>query len=69
MFYSGGNTAEGGVAILIKNKLVNNVIKVQYIKDCLMYVKMSLSNNSANLVDVLSSQLYILILDHDDTEV
>lgn len=31
IFYSSGNTAETGVAIMMKNKLVNGVTKVQYV--------------------------------------
>lgn len=31
IFYSSGNTAEIGVAIMMKNKLANGVTKVQYV--------------------------------------
>lgn len=64
MFYLGGNTTERGEAIVMKNKLMNNVTQVQCINDCMMYVKISV-----NPVDFLILQVYMLTSNHDVAEV
>ena len=64
MFYSGGERAERGVAILMKNEIVKSVLSVQCCSDRLMFVKLS-----AEPVDILIVQVYMPTSASSDEEV
>jgi hypothetical protein len=64
MFYSGGNSAERGVAIMLENNIVSSVLKVTCHSDRLMCIKLS-----ANPVDLLVIQVYMPTSNHTDEEV
>ena len=64
MFYSGGERAERGVAILMKNEIVKSVLSVQCCSDRLMFVKLS-----AEPVDILIVQVYMPTSASSDVEV
>ena len=64
MFYSGGERAERGVAILMKNEIVKSVMSVQCCSDRLMFVKLS-----AEPVDILIVQVYMPTSASSDEEV
>ncbi|XP_021941042.1 uncharacterized protein LOC110840374, partial [Zootermopsis nevadensis] len=64
MYYSGGESAERNVAIVMQKWIKKSVIKVQACSDRLMYIKLN-----AEPVDILIIQVYMPTSDHDDEEV
>ncbi|KDR20788.1 Craniofacial development protein 2, partial [Zootermopsis nevadensis] len=64
MYYSGGESAERGVTIVIQKWIKKRIIKVQACSDRLMYMKLN-----AEPVDILIMQVYMPTSDHDDEEV
>ena len=64
MYYSGGEKAERGVAVMLRNEVAKSVVNVQCISDRLMFVKLS-----ALPVDILIIQVYMPTSDHPDEEV
>ncbi|KDR20391.1 Craniofacial development protein 2 [Zootermopsis nevadensis] len=64
MYYSGGESAERGVAIVMQKWIKKSIIKVQACSDRLMYIKLNVDP-----VDILIMQVYMPTSDHDDEEV
>jgi hypothetical protein len=63
MFYSGGVTAEEGVAVVLRND-VKRLTKVECYSDSIMFVKIS-----AKPVDIVLMQVYMPITNHDDNKI
>jgi exonuclease III len=64
VYYSGGDRAERGLAILVHKSVVNNVVKKSVYSDRLIAVKLK-----AEPVSILIVQVYMLTSDYEDDEV
>lgn len=64
MYYSGSESAERGVAIVMQKWIKPSIIKVEACSDRLMYIKLN-----AEPVDIVIIQVYMPTSDHEDEEV
>ena len=64
VYYSGGERAEKGVAIVVHKSVVRSVVKKIAYNDRIIAIKLQ-----AEPINILMMQVYMLISEHEDKEV
>ena len=64
MYYSGGEQAEKGGAIVVRKSIVRSVFKKIVYNDRIIAIKLQ-----AELINILMMQVYMLTLEHENDEV
>jgi len=64
VYYSGGERAEKGVVIMVHKSIVRSVVKKIVYNDRIITIKVQ-----AELINILMTQVYMPVSEHEDDEV